>query len=74
MKVTDNDFISFLKNATEVGIRDGHLPKYLSMSEKSQLMLRDMMNELFKRNASIETQVLVATAFMRGYAEGKYRG
>jgi hypothetical protein len=32
MKITDNDFQSFLRNATEIGIERNHLPKYMSMS------------------------------------------
>lgn len=82
MKVTDNDFESFVRNMMEVCIKNNKLPKDLVMDEKSLDVLESIIDSECQRIEDknqvmpIEQRITASLAyvFMRGYAEGKYHG
>jgi hypothetical protein len=77
MKVTDTDSQSFIRNLVELNIKKKYLPEDFVISEKSVDVLFSIMDSHMQRDnfSSVENiQIVIAYAFVRGYAEGKYHG
>lgn len=81
MKVTDTDWESSLSNAMEYLIKNRIIPPDLIISETSlkvfKVMIDEICNDGQKRNMDkefiVEMQVKAMSAFIIGYARGKYR-